>query len=142
VDDKVDKRKVVREMRYFGIDVNESDLQGPPPSRDEVMRRVANNVALGLLAKVPRPTTYEINREISYEALVIAACDWVGPEAAEIRTFPEDAGKVDLLFGMVCQEVEKEAGAGIRCTLTPSLTPSPPKGVRGRPKLVNVKLYR
>jgi len=81
------------------------------------MRRVANRVALGLL-NVPSSTMS--GTDFRYEPLLIAACDLVGSEAAEIKTFPEDFGKTTLLLGMVRQELEiLRATRAVRCTLTP-----------------------
>ncbi|CEM10207.1 unnamed protein product [Vitrella brassicaformis CCMP3155] len=139
IDASVDTRKLIREMRFFGIDVSESDLQGPPPSeqerasrREATMRRVANKVTLGLLARLRRDITSTGSwAEVQYDQLIVAAAEWVGgPEAAEIRAFPGDIGKVAMLFGMVRQEMEREA-VGFRFALIPTVN-----------KTVVVKIYR
>jgi len=95
------------------------------------MRRVANKVALGLLVQVRREISIHSYAEVPYEELIIAAAEWVGgPDAAEIKAFPGDIGKVAMLFGMVRQEVKGEA-RGFYCSLIPLQN-----------KRVAVKIYR
>mmetsp|Transcript_41907 Transcript_41907/g.118824 ORF Transcript_41907/g.118824 Transcript_41907/m.118824 type:complete len:141 (+) Transcript_41907:155-577(+) len=109
----------MREMRYFGLDDisdSESDVQRPPPSEkqrasrmDEVMRRVAVKMARTLLLWVDLPPAGSkyTNTEISgLKSLLDSICDWVGPEAAEIKRFSSSGDKILMLLGEVRNEMQ------------------------------------
>ncbi|CEL93325.1 unnamed protein product [Vitrella brassicaformis CCMP3155] len=133
IDGNTDTRRLMREMRYFGLNISDSetDLQRPPPSeeqrasrRDEVMRRVAVKMArtLLLLAKFPvngGSTCGEIGMT-RVKSMLDDICDWVGPEAAEIKRFSSSGNEILMLLGEVWNEMQislQGSGRPFYCSL-------------------------
>ncbi|CEM15987.1 unnamed protein product [Vitrella brassicaformis CCMP3155] len=115
IDSSVDKRKLMREMRFFGINVSQSDMEMSEEDqalqKDGVARRMANKIAYAILGRVPRPTPPNSTYVRSLQDHVVAACEWVGPDAdwLKVVSSKDDVHliKHSILIGMVSEELDK-----------------------------------